>query len=232
MPTRAAVQSRASEVVTGLRQAIFENRLPPGSAIRELWVAREFGVSQATVREALQRLEHIGLVTRRPNLGTTVTRLSPKDVRERVALRTLLEPMAAQAAADRMTEEDFAELERRLSVLGGAIQTNSYYEAAHADLEFHRFVWKCSGNELLGQLLELITVPLFAFVSIIRSQSLQNLAAVMAAHSPLVEALRSRDATQIRQAFEKGGSSFYEPFQAEGGERAAAEAFGFLDASG
>jgi DNA-binding GntR family transcriptional regulator len=232
VPPRAAVQSRASDVVTGLRQAIFENRLPPGSPIRELSVAREFGVSQATVREALGRLEHIGLVTRRPNLGTTVTRLSPRDVRERVGLRTLLEPIAAKLAADRMTAEDFEELERRLAILGGAIQNNSYYEAAHADLDFHRFIWKCSGNEMLCQLLELVTVPLFAFVSIIRSQGVQKLTAVVEAHSPLVDALRSRDDSIIKQAFERGGSSFYEPFQSEGGERAAAEAFGFLDLSG
>src|SRR3981081_3804063 len=78
--------SRVETVVMQLRQGIFEGRFPPGAPLRELTLARELSVSQATVREALQRLEHAGLVTRKPNIGATVTRLSPKDVKERVAL--------------------------------------------------------------------------------------------------------------------------------------------------
>jgi DNA-binding GntR family transcriptional regulator len=229
--TPGAATSRVSTTVTWVREAIFGGQFPPGAPIRELTLARDLGVSQATVREALQRLEHMGLVTREAKVGTTVTRLSPKDVGERVALRSTLETMAAQRAAERMSDSDFAELERRLSLLGEAIKSDRYYEAAHADLEFHRYVWRCSGNDMLCQLLELVTVPLFAFVSILRSQGLQKLTAVVAEHSPLVEALRSRDPERIRAAFERGAVSFYEPFQAEGSERAMAGAFGYLEIS-
>ncbi len=213
-----------------IREGIFQGRFAPGTPLRELSLARELNVSQATIRDALQRLEHAGLVTRKPNVGTTVTRLSPKDVRERVALRSMLEVMAAEAAAGRMTEADFAELERRLGVLGRAIAADSYYEAAQADLEFHRYVWHCSGNEMLCRLLELVAVPLFAFISILRSQGLQRLTAVVEAHSPLVEALRTRDSQRIQAAFRKGATSSYEAFLGDGvGERTAAQLFGFLD---
>ena len=220
--------SRVSEVVSRLREDIFENRLQPGEAIREMVLARELGVSQATVRDALQRLEHAGLVMRKSNLGTTVTRLTPKDVRERVSLRATLEVMAAQQAALLMREADFGELEVRLEKLGLAIQRDGYHEAAEADLELHRYVWRCSGNDTLFRLLDLVTVPLFAFVSIMRSQGLQKLAAVVAEHRPLIEALRSKDPARIQTAFGKNATSFYEPFLGECTERAAAEAFGFL----
>jgi DNA-binding GntR family transcriptional regulator len=231
VPTQDSATSRVSTTVIRVRKAIFGGQLPPGAPIRELTLARDFGVSQATVREALQRLEHMGLVTRQRKVGTTVTRLAPKDVRERVALRSTLETMAAQSAAERMNDSDFEELERRLSLLGEAIKSDSYYEAAHADLEFHRYIWRCSGNDMLCQLLELVTVPLFAFISILRSQGLQKLTAVVAEHSPLVEALRSRDPQRIQAAFERGAVSFYEPFQGEGSERAMAGAFGYLEVS-
>ena len=222
--------SRVAAAVKMIREAIFQGRFGPGAALRELTLARELNVSQATIRDALQRLEHAGLVTRKPNVGTTVTRLTPKDVRERVALRAMLEVTAAEAAATRMTDVDFAELERRLAILGQAIVDDSYYEAAQADLEFHRYVWQCSGNETLCRLLELVAVPLFAFISILRSQGLQKLTAVVEAHSPLIEALRTRDLHQIRPAFQKGATSSYEPFLSEGtGERNMAQVFGFLD---
>lgn len=228
MVERSQNPSRVSATVTQLREGIFNGRLMPGTPLRELSLARELNVSQATIREALQRLESAGLVTRRPNLGTTVTRLSPKDVRERVALRSKLETMAAEAAAARMTAEDFAELERRLERLGRAVDSDSYYEAAQADLDFHRHVWKCSGNETLCGLLELLTVPLFAFVSIMRSHGLQKLSAVVAEHSPLIAALRGKDRQEIRTAFGKNVTSSYEAFLGNGEERAAAEVFGFL----
>jgi DNA-binding GntR family transcriptional regulator len=231
MAKRVPNGARVPELVARLRDAIFENRLQPGEPIREMTIAREMGVSQATVRDALQRLEHTGLVTRKTNVGTTVTRLSPRDVRERVILRASLEVMAAQQAALRMTESDFEELERRLNLLGEAIQRDGYHEAAQADLEFHRHVWRCSGNDMLCRLLDLVTVPLFAFVSIMRSQGLQKLTSVVAEHSPLIEALRAKDPARIRTAFEKGATSFYDPFLGETGERSAAAAFGFLESS-
>jgi DNA-binding GntR family transcriptional regulator len=221
--------SRASAVVTQLREEIMNGSRLPGTPLRELILAKELKVSQATVREALQRLEHSGLVTRKPNLGTTVTRLSPKDVRERVSVRVVLECLAAQAAAERMTDADLEELERRLEVLGAAVESNNYYEAAQADLEFHRHIWMCAGNDTLCRLLELVTVPLFAFAAMLRSHGLQRLTAVVAEHSPLIEALRSKDKAQIRDAFYKGATSSYESFLGDSGEMAVAKAFGFLE---
>jgi DNA-binding GntR family transcriptional regulator len=211
-----------------LRQDIFEGRYPPGAPLRELALAKALDVSQATVREALQRLEHAGLVTRTPNVGSAVTRLSPKNVRERVYLRAALEVMAAQAAASRMGPEQFAELEGRLAALESAVHSNRYYDAAQADLAFHRYIWQCSGNDTLCQLLDLVTVPLFAFISILRSQGLQKLPAVVEAHEPLIAALRASDAQRIREAFEKGATSSYREFLGDPGP-AVVSAFGYLE---
>jgi DNA-binding GntR family transcriptional regulator len=92
-----------------------------------MMLARELQVSQATVREALRRLEYEGLVTRRETLGTAVTRLSPKGIRERLTLRAMLEVMAARSAAEHMTAENFAELEGHLEALGQSVESNRYY---------------------------------------------------------------------------------------------------------
>ena len=221
--------SRVEAVIRKLREDIFHGRFPPGAPLRELSLARDFSVSQATIREALQRLEHAGLVVRKPNVGSTVTRLSPKDMRERVRLRALLEVLAAQEAAPRMREEHFAELERRLRVLEVAVGSDSYYEAAQADLDFHRYVWQCSGDDVLCRTLELLIIPLFAFVSILRSQGLQRLGAVVEAHEPLIAALRSGNPATIREAFERGATSSYRAFITDGPQQTMAAAFGLLE---
>jgi DNA-binding GntR family transcriptional regulator len=220
--------TRVDAVVLWLRQAVFEGRYPPGAPLRELNLARELAVSQATIREALQRLQHTGLVTRTPNVGSVVTRLSVREVRERVELRAVLEVKAALDAAARMGDLEFAELEARMVALDHAVESNRYYESAQADLEFHRYVWQCSGNETLSRHLELLTVPLFAFVSILRCQGVEHLVDTVEAHRPLVDALRSRDAAIIREAFQKGATSAY-AFLEPGRHPALLAAFGLLE---
>jgi DNA-binding GntR family transcriptional regulator len=229
MASSETSSSRVEAVVTQLRQGVFEGRYPPGAALRELTLARELSVSQATIREALQRLQYTGLVTRTPNVGSTVTRLSVKEVRERVELRTLLEVKAALEARTHMGPAEFEELERRLAALETAVASDSYFEAAQADLEFHRYIWQCSGNETLCRHLELVTVPLFAFISILRSQGLERLVNTVEGHRPLVEALRSGSAKQIRVEFEKGATSAYGRFLEAGEGHAVLAAFGLLN---
>lgn len=204
--------SRVSEVALLLREGIYEGRYTAGTALRELVLARELSVSQATVREALRRLEHEGLVTRRENHGTTVTTLTSKEIQERLGLRVTLEVSAALAAAQRMSDEHFQELAKRLEALGVSVESNGYYAAAMADLDFHRYVWECSGNETLCGMLENLVAPLFAFISVLRSQHLDRLHDVVDSHRPLLEALRSRDAEKIREAFQRGVTASYEPF--------------------
>ena len=223
-------QSRAESVAQDLRQRIFEGAFPPGSPLRELTIARELSVSQATVREALQRLEHTGLVTRTANIGSTVTRLSPKDIRERVELRAILEIKAAEEASQRMDEEAYAELQRRLGVMEQAVAANNYYDAAQADLAFHHYIWERSGNDTLCRHLELVTTPLFAFISILRSQGLQRLTAVVEAHQPLIDALRSGDTERIRSEFGTAAIHPYLVFVGEGPAQTLASAFGFMAA--
>ena len=76
-------------------------------------------------------------------------------------------------------------------------------------LDFHRYVWECSGNDTLRRHLELVTVPLLAFVSILRSQGLQRLTTVVEAHRPLIDALRTRDSETIRSVFGRAAVSPY-----------------------
>src|ERR1700722_7274491 len=88
-----------SRVFDAIRDAIFAGSLKPGEPLRELHLAKELQVSQASVREGLVHLEISGLVVRIPNKETRVTKLSNREVRERLELRESLEAMAWIAGA-------------------------------------------------------------------------------------------------------------------------------------
>ena len=59
-----------------LRNEVFSGRLRPGQRIIESRVAKKMNVGQPTIREALQVLEHEGLITRISRKGCRVTVLS------------------------------------------------------------------------------------------------------------------------------------------------------------
>lgn len=189
-----------SRVVDAIREAIFSGQFQPGASLREAHLASSLGVSQASVREALLSLEHAGLVVRSPNRETIVTQLTARDLQERSALRILLEGLAAVQAADNLTDQSLNELQARLAAIHTSLDRDSYMDYVAADLEFHRAIWRLSGNHMLCKTLELITVPLFAFLSIRRSRTLHNLARSVKSHDPILAALQSRDHDAIREA--------------------------------
>ena len=201
-----------SAVLDSIRAAIFSGKFRPGDPLKEIVIARDLGVSQATVREALLQLEHAGLVQRVPNVGSTVTRLSAVELKERVTLRVFLEGIAASEAAQKMNAEDFQQLEAKVNGMIEQSLQDDYFGVAQTDLEFHRCIWKASENRTLYRILDQLTAPLFAFVSILRSTDLDQFRDLASAHFPLIEAMRSGSDERIKTAFRdaiEGGYAKY-----------------------
>lgn len=196
-----------------LKTRICAGVLQPGAPLREMHLAREFSVSQATVREALLQLERIGLAVREANRGTTVIRLTPQDVRDRLEIRRELEPKACVKASDGMTEDDFTYLEilaKEISKDRKASEAN-YYETSQIDFQFHRYIWQKSGNALLCSTLEQVTLPLFAFVGLLRQVGRAEQRRGDP-HKPIIEALRSRKARQIERIIHRHFEDSYNHF--------------------
>ncbi|MFS0854049.1 GntR family transcriptional regulator [Microbacterium sp. 179-I 3D4 NHS] len=75
-------QLLADEVFHHIGQRIVDGVLEPGDRIRDVVVAEELRVSRTPVREALQRLERLGLVTMYPSRYTEVTHVTPELVEQ------------------------------------------------------------------------------------------------------------------------------------------------------
>jgi DNA-binding GntR family transcriptional regulator len=97
-------------VADRLRTEILEGRRRPGDWLRQESVAREEGVSQTPVREALKQLVADGLLEHVPYRGIRVVTLSIEDAEDLYASRAVLEPMAARHAALEITPEELKEL--------------------------------------------------------------------------------------------------------------------------
>jgi DNA-binding GntR family transcriptional regulator len=204
-------------VADAIRRAIYAGKLQPKDALRELHLARELKVSQATVREALVQLEQEGLVVRVPNKQTTVTNFTREEVRERLELRVVLESLAFVEAANRMDRNHYADLCRLAAAIEDALANKGPHELAQADLRFHRYVWEQSGNNTLARVLVNLSAPLFAFLSILRRKGVEQSVPEVQPHEALIAAIRTRNSRQIEDAVrEHIRSSTYANFLGSG----------------
>lgn len=210
--------SLKNRVYQNLLDAIFTGELLPGESLREMHLARDLEISQTSVREALVELEHVGLAIRVPNKGTIITKFSSQEIQERIALRIVLEELACADAVQQITPASLSQLKRRLNNISDAVSRNSHFEVAQADLEFHRCIWEMSGNKTLYRMLDQLTVPLFAFISIIRRNGIETLETVVASHEIIIRAFESGDMDHIKTIMSQHIGSVYTDFLNSGVE--------------
>ena len=150
-----------------IREDIMSLKIPPNTRISVDSLARELGVSQTPIREALSMLEAHGLVTKQRFIGyCTAATLNRKQFEELFEIRLLIEPYAARQAAERMTDKAL------IDVCGLALQMNPdqaaqsralYDQFADQDAEFHEQIARGSGNNLIAESLSRLHIHLHIF---------------------------------------------------------------------
>lgn len=78
-------RSLGEQVFHRIAEAIVAHELPPGMRVRDVALGQRFHVSRSPVREALHRLERIGLVEILPSRVTQVTRVTEQTVVQTLA---------------------------------------------------------------------------------------------------------------------------------------------------
>lgn len=101
------------DIFTQLRNEILNGTLLPGTQLKEVQLANRFGVSRTPIRDALSRLEDLGLAER-VNRGLEVRGLDPEQVIQVYDMRILLEVEASGQAAQNRNLNDILTLEALL----------------------------------------------------------------------------------------------------------------------
>jgi DNA-binding GntR family transcriptional regulator len=87
-------------LASALRERIMAGELEPGDRLVERDIVERYDVARGTVRAALQRLEHDGLVTVETHRGAFVRQLDKQALRDLFELRTALELESAHRALE------------------------------------------------------------------------------------------------------------------------------------
>ncbi|WP_193596833.1 GntR family transcriptional regulator [Microbacterium sp. YJN-G] len=178
-------------------ERIVSGELAPGARIRDAALAAELAVSRTPVREALQRLERIGLVTMYPSRYTEVTLVTAESIARARAFAGMQAGFIARLTSERLTEDELA----TASVLIGRIAETVFDAAAcsQARRDAIRYLSARSGDPLHQHL--------FDDASLTLARALKDYAitpeerpVVIAACEELTAALRRHDADAAERA--------------------------------
>jgi DNA-binding GntR family transcriptional regulator len=186
-------------VVQRIREAIERGELKAGEPLTELGLARKLGVGQPTIREALLELQFIGFVEQVGARKTRVTLLTRRMIDEIYLVRTCLEILAAEIVAGQ-PDPDLSACWEQLERMEAAAREQVHSDFFHADLEFHRALWRAADNQSLESSLERLVPKLFAF-GIIQHARLAGdvLIATANLHRQLLELIRTGNVEATRR---------------------------------
>ncbi|MBY3217694.1 GntR family transcriptional regulator [Rhizobium laguerreae] len=138
-----------AHIVDGLRNAILNGEIEPGSQVTESSLAEQFGVSRGPLREAMRQLIDEGLLVTVPYTGTHVVDLSVEDIREIYSMRVNLEIFAFELIWDRRDQSFHDGLRARHSALTHCIDAQDDAGSIHAELQLHGFAYEATGHKIL-----------------------------------------------------------------------------------
>lgn len=100
----------SDQVFSQLRTAIMSGQFAPGEKLTIRGLAGQLNTSPTPIREALRRLSAEGALEIAPNRFIRVPIMNPLELRELRDIRTALEGIATERAAQNITSAEFADL--------------------------------------------------------------------------------------------------------------------------
>jgi len=155
-----------SDRIAGLiEKAIMSGAIGLGEPINTDALARQFKVSHIPIREALKKLEALGLIVQEPNKTARVLELTQEDIKDIFKVREVLESLAVMEATKRLDGPGKERLQSLVDRMRQAGRSEDYDRMYAADNEFHQLIWQMSGNRFLARSLSTLLMPYFGYLA-------------------------------------------------------------------
>lgn len=187
-----------------IKHKIATLELPPSSLINEQELMEELGIGRTPIRDALRRLEVENLVTIVPRRGTFVTGVSVTNLQSLAEVRKELEGLAARLAAERISDQQLAQMEALFEDLDQVEAQNGNEVLMARDKRFHHLIHQAADNEFLEDILgQLYTLSLRLWYLSLDRLSQEAMKEAIEGHLRVIEALRAGDAAKAEREMER-----------------------------
>jgi DNA-binding GntR family transcriptional regulator len=146
-----------NDIFETLRDRIVYGQYPPGMDLSEKVLCQEFHVSRTPLREAIQKLVDLKLVTVIPRFGTNVTQIDIHEIRSAFEVKIKLEGLAGELAAMRIEPDQLTELDKLIKEASPGNQKGEdhrHNRLIEIDGRFHQLIHQAAQNPILQEFLD------------------------------------------------------------------------------
>lgn len=148
------------DAYTALRAAIVDGTLAPGERLNDADLIRWLGVSRTPIRDAIVRLERVGLVHTKPGSYTIVSSIDEREARAAQSVAASLHELAVREAVPNLAASELTAMREANARFAAAMDARDAEAALRADDEFHAVAVMASANPVIAGVLEQVTAVL------------------------------------------------------------------------
>ena len=215
------------QVFEQLKKMLIEGEWEPGSKIpSENELADLFNVSRITVRQALQKLNALGLIetklgegsfVKSVDIGESMNALIPvmylgeHSASQVFEFRQIIETECARLACERATEEDIEELKSILQKMKKYSENSNLENFSREDLNFHFEIARITRNPLI--------IKTYSILQEVLKQTMNEVICKMGYengiyyHEQIIQAIEARDGERAAALMEEHIMKNFEYFQ-------------------
>lgn len=199
-------ENLAEYVIDYVKSKILSGEYESGDHVPETEIAKELGISRAPVREGIRELQNLGVIKFFPRRGNFVSEIDAEDIKEIFDIRIMIEGDMVRILIEeqKLTDADFKHLENivedmlNISKMEGDMMEKAALMSMK-DIEFHKYLWECSGSMRRKEILERLHFQLQMAMVYDTKQS-GDLHLTAAEHYVIIEALKEGDVDACKKA--------------------------------
>ncbi|WP_170401876.1 GntR family transcriptional regulator [Ruegeria arenilitoris] len=189
---------KSDDIADRLSTRIVQGALKPGEKLRQDLIAREFGVSQVTVREALLNLASRGLTVAVPRRGMCVAPMDQNAIQELRVMRRALEPVALLHSVPNLTTNQIALIEQIHEECDSATTADDWEDA---NQRFHMAVIAaCNMPRMITEIRNLQVLYAWHFNNLHTAKWRQR---ADPDHAAILAAIKDRDAAKAHSVMQR-----------------------------
>ena len=153
MPSSTVISDSSDDIAADIAMAIAEQRLPPGTKLREEALARLYSVSRTKIRAALVMLAKDKLIDLVPDKGAFVSQPTEEEARQLFFVRRILEEALVREFVAKAGVDDYLEIDRHLALERDSLSKENPQTRSKLLSDFHILLAKTVGNQVLTDIL-------------------------------------------------------------------------------
>ena len=205
-------------IVSEIRDKVISGELKEGEKlVSQDELAKEMGVSRASLREALNHLRLMGLIETRHGSGSVVRRTTPVafinslsslltmdrgSAAELLDARLYIESAVAAVAAKHASEEDIKRMKQLVNGMERDFRTGDTESFTGRDVQFHMLIAQSTKNRVLAKVVEIIQDILRQFIKKFFATVPASVSDALEYHRRIYGAIKERDAEGAQRHME------------------------------